>query len=365
VKSADDQIKAIEALYKTGSISKEEYNEMIRMVKPEDIPRVYTEDTKAKFPYKKLGVLAGIFLVVFLVFFLLKGSNNNSEEEIAKENQIAQSLAKLECDCDVIRNQRLLISLKDLNGRIAKNQIALKSDAISEYKALIRERDLNTGLIPKTCSNIADNKSQLFSKYAIGTPSHERLDSIYNDYLIKERQNLDGDYFEIDESIKIEMLRYEDLIKNNWDINKNNSSIGNDDNRFSQIISAYNVKKIRFNNEVYLFFPQPISLNDIKALIAANVNDPEGYAYRLPTFTEMKWLFRKNSEAGTGYYTNGKYYKAKMPYEFNCIGSAAWFWIDEVYKSCINMYNGAKIDSDKSSMNFPVHALLIGEIIGC
>jgi hypothetical protein len=109
-----------------------------------------------------------------------------------------------------------------------------------------------------------------------------------------------------------------------------------------------------------------MSLSEVNEILSESLYDSDGITYRLPTYTEMKSLFRRNSGVGTGFYKNGINYKAKMPQEFNKIGEAVWFWLNvESGQSCINMYNGANVDFDKSSMSFPVHTLLIGEFKGC
>lgn len=143
---------------------------------------------------------------------------------------------------------------------------------------------------------------------------------------------------------------------------QNDETINLNKDPFSEIISVHNVKIINYQNKKYLFFPESMTFSRISELLKEKLKDSDNIAYRLPTFLEMKALYNENSEAGTGYYTNGKYYKAKMSAAFKEIGDAAWFWLGNTGgEYCINMYNGVFIDFNISSKSFPVHVLLISE----
>jgi hypothetical protein len=148
-------------------------------------------------------------------------------------------------------------------------------------------------------------------------------------------------------------------------VNENENQ--SDDGRFSKILSLYNAEKIKYNGIDYLFFPNSMSFTNVQKILSDDMlyDSENSVIYRLPTYDEMKSLFTRNSEVGTGYYTNGRYFKAKMAQEFSGIDEAVWFWLNvKSGQSCINMFNGANVDFQKYSTSFPVHTLLIGDL-GC
>jgi hypothetical protein len=51
--------------------------------------------------------------------------------------------------------------------------------------------------------------------------------------------------------------------------------------------------------------------------------------WRMPNITELKRLYDPGSTAGTGYYTNGRYFPAHLPSEFQAIGGGSWVWSDK------------------------------------
>lgn len=51
-----------------------------------------------------------------------------------------------------------------------------------------------------------------------------------------------------------------------------------------------------------------------------------GGGWRMPTIEEIRTLYNPSVRAGTGYYTGGKYFPAKIDPVFNAIGGGSWVW---------------------------------------
>jgi len=51
-----------------------------------------------------------------------------------------------------------------------------------------------------------------------------------------------------------------------------------------------------------------------------------GGGWRMPTIEEIATLYDPSQRAGTGYYTEGRYFPAHVDPVFNAIGSGSWVW---------------------------------------
>ncbi len=141
----------------------------------------------------------------------------------------------------------------------------------------------------------------------------------------------------------------------------NQNFYDNNNSALSKVLTSQGAIRINYGGKKYLFFPKSMNLSDAKTF-QNEIPGDKGIKYRLPSFKEMKALFVKESEVGTGYYKDGKYYKAKMPEEFDRMGEAVWFWIStDDGQYCLNMFNGVKVNYENSNKNFPVFTILIGE----
>jgi hypothetical protein len=54
-----------------------------------------------------------------------------------------------------------------------------------------------------------------------------------------------------------------------------------------------------------------------------------GGGWRMPTIEEIRTLYNPALRAGTGYYTEGRYFPAHIDPVFNAIGGGAWVWANE------------------------------------
>ncbi len=57
--------------------------------------------------------------------------------------------------------------------------------------------------------------------------------------------------------------------------------------------------------------------------------DKCGGSWRMPTIEEVRTLYNPALKAGTGYYTDGKYFPAHIDPVFDAIGGGAWVWSNE------------------------------------
>lgn len=51
-----------------------------------------------------------------------------------------------------------------------------------------------------------------------------------------------------------------------------------------------------------------------------------GGGWRMPTIEEIRTLYNPSVRAGTGYYTEGRYFPARIDPVFNAIGGGSWVW---------------------------------------
>ena len=217
MKSSQDQRNAIEELYKSGSISKEEYDEMIRILdpepqpapKPDPKPIINPSENNTNKYLKILGAIIAIFIVGYAIKSFL---GSKAEDELTLENEKAMSLAKMECDCEVTLLDEFLSELIHLNNRIENNQLKYRAEAREIYNELTEELNSKKET-STTCLETEKSKSELFKKYPIGTKKYNRLDSIYLVYLNVEKENETGTYQGIQEELKLETARYEKLIE--------------------------------------------------------------------------------------------------------------------------------------------------------
>jgi serine/threonine-protein kinase len=54
-----------------------------------------------------------------------------------------------------------------------------------------------------------------------------------------------------------------------------------------------------------------------------------GGGWRMPTIEEIRSLYNPAVTAGTGYFTNGRYFPARIDPVFNAIGGGSWVWSNE------------------------------------
>lgn len=217
MKSSGDQRKAIEELYNSGSISKEEYDEMLRILEPESKPDPKPDNKSILKPSenntnKYLKILGAIVAIVLVGYGIKNFMGSKAEDELTLENEKAMSLAKMECDCEVTLLDEFLSELIHLNNRIENNQLKYRSEAREIYDELTEELNSKKET-STTCLDTEKSKSELFKKYPIGTKKYNRLDSIYLVYLNAEKENETGIYHGLQEELKLETARYEKLLE--------------------------------------------------------------------------------------------------------------------------------------------------------
>lgn len=217
MKSSVDQRKAIEELYNSGSITKEEYDEMIRILdqepqqdpKPDPKPIINPSENNTN---KYLKILGSIVAIIIVGYAIKSFMGSKAEDELTLENEKAMSMAKIECDCEVTLLDEFLSELIHLNNRIENNQLKYKSEAREILDEITNE--LNSKKEASiTCQDVEKNKEVLLNKYPTGTAKYNRLDSIYTVYLKSEKENTTGRYVSLQEEIKQETSRYEELLE--------------------------------------------------------------------------------------------------------------------------------------------------------
>lgn len=64
-----------------------------------------------------------------------------------------------------------------------------------------------------------------------------------------------------------------------------------------------------------------------------------GGGWRMPSIEEIRTLYNPSTKAGTGYYTAGKYFPAKIDPIFNAIGGGSWVWSNQKSGSSAQSFN--------------------------
>ena len=288
MKSIREQIEAIEELYRSGSISEEEYREMIHIVKPKVNTQPKPDYDESWSRYKRkviIKTLAGIVIFIYVIYYLVNILNEqevtNKEQDIIKQK--ALSLAKTTCECDLNFNEKYLNDLIDLNNNILKSKYFYRSEALKKYEEITNSKKRKTGLMKIDCFEIDNQLKVFFNNHSRGTLDYNRLDSIYKDLLNKERNNISGRNHKINQYIQKEIKKFERLIKDKIDFeneNELNMESLNIKSILNQFFYYYNqvTPEQEFNNEIFNYTNLPINLNgndniDVQHLMEIIVKD--------------------------------------------------------------------------------------------
>jgi hypothetical protein len=88
-----------------------------------------------------------------------------------------------------------------------------------------------------------------------------------------------------------------------------------------------------------------------------------GGGWALPTLTQLKGLFDQTVSAGTGFYTNGRYWPAHIDPIFSGIGGGSWVWADGDVENAtalaINFNQGIGVRLSTPVTRYPVRAFAV------
>lgn len=156
--------------------------------------------------------------------------------------------------------------------------------------------------------------------------------------------------------------------------NSSSTSITNDqlveNNSYGDKIDnfiKYNENCIKDLNTNYYWYIAPDKNFDFDSTnIYSNRISERNLNWRVPTYAEIKTLYNPDLSAGQGYYTNNKYFPAKIHNVFSAVGSGSWFWVSDINNNsskafAINLHEGIKVNVDIQNHRFPVHLLLISK----
>ncbi len=192
MKSSQEQRKAIDELYQSGSISKQEYDEMIKILKgqeqdaPDQTDQPSFNSSKILL-YSLLGVL-----LILLVYGINKYLESQKELQFnQKERELILQIVQLESECRIMFNNSIINEIENINNDINLGKFSYRSLAREEFKKVIEnnfESSMNSN--SDSCrAKIEEMKSRLFSRYKIGTPKYNDLSDLYNKNL-EEQQSL-------------------------------------------------------------------------------------------------------------------------------------------------------------------------------
>ena len=67
----------------------------------------------------------------------------------------------------------------------------------------------------------------------------------------------------------------------------------------------------------------------------------------MPTAAQLEGLFDPHSSAGTGYYTRGRYFPARIDQVFGGIGGGSWVWtgtpVSGTESAAVNLYEDLQV----------------------
>ena len=85
-----------------------------------------------------------------------------------------------------------------------------------------------------------------------------------------------------------------------------------------------------------------------------------GGGWKMPTAAQLEGLFSPNSSAGTGYYTRGHYFPARIDSVFSGIGGGSWVWtgtpISATEAAAVNLYEDLQVTLQAQQTIYSVRA---------
>lgn len=110
--------------------------------------------------------------------------------------------------------------------------------------------------------------------------------------------------------------------------NSNNPSVSSNKNQAHYIVTSCNSIKDTQTGLEWLIGPdRNMTWYEARQWIE-NLNMC-GNGWRMPTIDEIQTLYNPGVKAGTGYYTNGRFFPAHIDPIFNNIGSGSWVWSNQ------------------------------------
>lgn len=163
----EDQIKMIEELYNSGSISDAEYKEMLGVVEKEHEkePPIHTPP-KHKKRVNSLVVLGGVIPLLLIAVWAYRNffeSKNNSSESL--------NLVNKRCECEALMNNAEKVELNELKNRISNNEFQFQ-DEVDAVVQKINDKRIESTFSQNTrkCQGELDALNhELTVKYPIGT----------------------------------------------------------------------------------------------------------------------------------------------------------------------------------------------------
>ena len=163
----EDQIKMIEELYASGSISEAEYNEMLGVVEKEHgkEPPINTppKNKKRVKPLVVLGLVIPLLLIAVWAYLNFYERKNNSSESL--------NLVNKRCECESLLNNAEKLELNELKNRISNSEFQFQ-DEVDALVQKINDKRIESTFSQNTrkCQGELDALNhELTVKYPIGT----------------------------------------------------------------------------------------------------------------------------------------------------------------------------------------------------
>jgi hypothetical protein len=91
-----------------------------------------------------------------------------------------------------------------------------------------------------------------------------------------------------------------------------------------------------------------------------------GGGWRMPTVEEIRSLYDPAVTAGTGYYTNGRYYPAHIDPVFSAIGGGSWVWSNESARGdnarSFNLNQGRAVEYSATNAYYSTRAFAVRNV---
>lgn len=169
----EEQINMIQDLYNLGSITEQEYHEMLGVVEKE-----YENKTPAENPIEinkskkknffNLKVLGGVFIILLALGWgyktFLKSVDTSDDE--------AQSYVQKICNCDQVTNDAEKSELEALNQKIINKKIKFQDEVDIQILRISEKRNMNSFSTETRKCNASNQaiQNELLLKYPIDSP---------------------------------------------------------------------------------------------------------------------------------------------------------------------------------------------------
>ena len=170
----EEQINMIQDLYNLGSITEQEYHEMLSVVEKEYGNKTPTEkpieinNSKKKSSFFNLKVLGGIVLILLIIAWGWK----KLHKEVDTSDEEMQAYVQKICDCDQVTYNAEKAELEVLKQKIINKEIQFQDDVDDQILRISEKKSMNSFSTETRKCNASNQaiQNELLLKYPIDSP---------------------------------------------------------------------------------------------------------------------------------------------------------------------------------------------------